>query len=198
MFDGAQIAVFPDAQCLTDKQMQLLARELNLSETVFVFPPANELNTRKIRIFSPLGEVAFGSHTIVAASYVLAVMEMIAIEGELTRLIFELSGGNVDICLSRAANGDITVQFSRNVTQKTDNYVPTHEEVASLLSLDVRDLSTRKYKILLSSADSIYLIVPASSLSAVYNAKFDYKAWAATSAPATLAKQVLLFSTQTD
>ena len=37
IFSGAQIAVFPNAEGLSQQQMQLVARELNLSETVFVF-----------------------------------------------------------------------------------------------------------------------------------------------------------------
>jgi len=40
-FDGAQIAVFPNADGLDQANMQLLARELNLSETTFVFSPTN-------------------------------------------------------------------------------------------------------------------------------------------------------------
>ena len=39
IFNGAQIAVFPNADGLSDEHMQLLARELNLTETVFVFHP---------------------------------------------------------------------------------------------------------------------------------------------------------------
>ena len=38
-FGGNQLAVFPKAEGLTDQQMQTIARELNLSETTFVFPP---------------------------------------------------------------------------------------------------------------------------------------------------------------
>ena len=39
IFNGAQIAVFPNADGLSTEQMQLLAMELNLTETVFVFHP---------------------------------------------------------------------------------------------------------------------------------------------------------------
>ncbi len=38
-FGGNQLAVFPDAEGLSDAQMAMVARELNLSETVFVLPP---------------------------------------------------------------------------------------------------------------------------------------------------------------
>jgi len=60
IFNGAQIAVFPNAEGLSKEQMQLVARELNLSETVFVFHPDKQITNRVMRIFSPLGEVDFG------------------------------------------------------------------------------------------------------------------------------------------
>lgn len=50
IFNGAQIAVFPVAEGLNTQQMQLVARELNLTETVFVFQPNKENSMRVMRI----------------------------------------------------------------------------------------------------------------------------------------------------
>ena len=72
IFSGAQIAVFPNAEGLSQQQMQLVARELNLSETVFVFHPDKQTTNRVMRIFSPLSEIDFAGHPIIATAFVLA------------------------------------------------------------------------------------------------------------------------------
>ena len=74
IFNGAQIAVFPNADGLDELRMQLIAREMNLSETVFVFHNGsekgsrygNENGSREIRVFSPLAEIDFAGHPIIA------------------------------------------------------------------------------------------------------------------------------------
>lgn len=52
-FGGNPVAVFPDADGLTDVELQQIAREMNLSETVFVFPPTDKAAVVKMRIFTP-------------------------------------------------------------------------------------------------------------------------------------------------
>ena len=61
IFGGNQLAVLPDASGLTGEQMQLVAREFNYSETVFVLPPESGGNTRRLRIFGAAA-AAFGGY----------------------------------------------------------------------------------------------------------------------------------------
>jgi trans-2,3-dihydro-3-hydroxyanthranilate isomerase len=68
---GNQVAVFTDARELPEERLQPLARELNLSETVFVFPAAGEGHAR-IRIFTPTIEVPFAGHPTLGTAFVLA------------------------------------------------------------------------------------------------------------------------------
>src|SRR5947199_902279 len=68
---GNPVAVFTDGRGLEDEQMQQLARELNLSETVFVFP-AEAGGTARIRIFTPAMEVPFAGHPTLGTAFVLA------------------------------------------------------------------------------------------------------------------------------
>src|SRR5439155_3189690 len=58
---GNPVAVFTDARALEAEEMQRLARELNLSETVFVLP-AEEGGHARIRIFTPERELQFAGH----------------------------------------------------------------------------------------------------------------------------------------
>jgi trans-2,3-dihydro-3-hydroxyanthranilate isomerase len=68
---GNQLAVFTDARSIPEQLLQPLARELNFSETVFVFPPAAGGDAR-IRIFMPGAEIPFAGHPVIGTAHVLA------------------------------------------------------------------------------------------------------------------------------
>jgi trans-2,3-dihydro-3-hydroxyanthranilate isomerase len=67
---GNQLAVFTDARELPESSLQDLAREMNFSETVFVYP--SEAGNAKIRIFTPTVEVPFAGHPTLGSAFVLA------------------------------------------------------------------------------------------------------------------------------
>jgi len=67
--EGNQVAVFTDARELPEEQLQPLARELNYSETVFVYPAAGNGHAR-IRIFTPAVEIPFAGHPTLGTAFV--------------------------------------------------------------------------------------------------------------------------------
>ena len=69
--EGNALAVFPDSQGIDDVTMQRIARELNLSETVFFEPATDPSCVRSLRIFTPIREMVFAGHPTVGASFVL-------------------------------------------------------------------------------------------------------------------------------
>jgi trans-2,3-dihydro-3-hydroxyanthranilate isomerase len=69
--EGNPLAVFPHALGLDDVTMQKIARELNLSETVFIFPPLQSESAARVRIFTPAREMNFAGHPTIGASFVL-------------------------------------------------------------------------------------------------------------------------------
>jgi trans-2,3-dihydro-3-hydroxyanthranilate isomerase len=71
-FGGNQLAVFPDARGLTPEIMQALAKELNLSESAFVFPAQDEASDYRVRIFTPAVELPMAGHPTVGTAFVLA------------------------------------------------------------------------------------------------------------------------------
>src|SRR3954463_6608097 len=71
-FGGNPLAVFPDAEGMTDAEMQSLAAEFNLSETTFVLPPVDPANTARVRIFNRKSEMPFAGHPNVGTGWVLA------------------------------------------------------------------------------------------------------------------------------
>lgn len=68
---GNQLAVFTDARDIPEGMLQSLARELNFSETTFVYPPARDGHVR-MRIFTPAVEVPFAGHPTLGTAFVLA------------------------------------------------------------------------------------------------------------------------------
>jgi trans-2,3-dihydro-3-hydroxyanthranilate isomerase len=71
-FCGNPLAVFPETEGLSDERMQQIAREMNLSETVFVLPPETEGALRRLRIFTPSSELPFAGHPVVGTWNCLA------------------------------------------------------------------------------------------------------------------------------
>jgi len=101
---GNPLAVIPDARGLSDAQMQSIAREFNYSESVFVFPAESKANTKRLRIFTPGGELPFAGHPTIGCAFVLATIGDIAMTGAETRVIFEEGVGPVPVTI-RAKDG---------------------------------------------------------------------------------------------
>lgn len=67
---GNQVAVFTDARDIPEHRLQELAREINFSETTFVYPPADDGHVR-VRIFTPSVELPFAGHPLLGTAVVL-------------------------------------------------------------------------------------------------------------------------------
>ena len=91
---GNQLAVFTDARDLDTETMQTLAREMNLSETVFVLPPEDGGHAR-IRIFTPKSELPFAGHPVLGSAFVLAAPL------QLSEIRLETGSGIVPVGLER-------------------------------------------------------------------------------------------------
>lgn len=197
IFNGAQIAVFPNAEGLSKEQMQLVARELNLSETVFVFHPDKHITNRVMRIFSPQAEIDFAGHPIIAAAFVLASCGDIQLTAAITPMVFEQNTGPVKVNISAENDQPSFVQFTRKVTSIIDRFAPSDDELASFLSIQPSELDHKKYATRLVSCGVPYLIVPVWRYESVRKAKFNYAAWSQSSAPQTAAQEILLFAPKT-
>src|SRR6201989_934113 len=69
---GNPLAVVLDSGGLSDAEMQAIAAEFNLSETVFVLPPRLNAHTAYIRIFTPKTELSFAGHPTIGAAIQIA------------------------------------------------------------------------------------------------------------------------------
>jgi len=72
--EGNSLAVFFDGSGLSDAEMQLIAREMNLSETTFILPRANEIERDRgirVRIFTVQEELPFAGHPTLGTAFAL-------------------------------------------------------------------------------------------------------------------------------
>ncbi len=103
-FGGNQLAVLPDAQGLSDAQMQQIAREFNYSETTFVLPSTTGC-TRRVRIFTPTAEIPFAGHPNVGTAFVLATIGELGEIGRSTTVTFEEKAGTVPVVIEKHSGG---------------------------------------------------------------------------------------------
>jgi trans-2,3-dihydro-3-hydroxyanthranilate isomerase len=68
--EGNQLAVFTDAREIAEQELQPIAREMNFSETVFVYSPTAGGHAR-MRIFTPVQEIPFAGHPTLGTAFVL-------------------------------------------------------------------------------------------------------------------------------
>jgi trans-2,3-dihydro-3-hydroxyanthranilate isomerase len=140
LFGGNQLAVVPQARDLDDRLMQLLARELNVSETVFVFPPERPAHTRRIRIFTPGTELPFAGHPTIGAAFVLASIAEIPLAGEVTSIVLEEGVGPVRVTIRAEGGRPASCELTVAQLPQFGPPPPPIEEIAAVLSLRPDDI----------------------------------------------------------
>ena len=168
-FGGNPVAIFPDAQGLTDDQLQQIAREMNLSETVFVFPPSDPAAIVRLRIFTPTQEIPFAGHPVVGTMHVLAQLGLIATPEPVTRVVQECNIGlfPVDVLMRdgkvmRVVMTQPTPQFLERIDDTEDLYM-----VAAALGIPKHTITNNKWSLEVVSTGLPVLIVPVRTLTAV-------------------------------
>ena len=170
-FGGNPLAVFPDARGLTGTQMATLAREFNLSETVFVLPPADPANTRRLHIFTPGRELPFAGHPTVGAAFVLAALGEIPTPTAETRIVFEEGIGLVPVTIHSRDGVPRFTQLSVAQLPTLGAAPPSVAAVAAMLSLSSEDIVHEENALQTVSCGVPFLMVPLRSREALRDAK---------------------------
>jgi trans-2,3-dihydro-3-hydroxyanthranilate isomerase len=139
-FGGNPLAVFPDARGIPGERMQQIAREFNLSETVFVLPPEDPAHTRKLRIFAPASELPFAGHPTVGTAFVLGAIGEVPLTGGETRIVFEEGVGPVPVMIRAEGGKPVFTQLTAAKLPEVGPPPPTIAELAQILSLEPADL----------------------------------------------------------
>ena len=176
--EGNPLAVFPDARGLSDALMQRIAREFNLSETVFVFPPDEPQHTRGLRIFTPKSELPFAGHPTVGTAYVLAALGEIPLTGAETRIIFEEGVGPVPVLIRSEDGRPVFTQLSVAKLPEQGPTPPDAPELAEMLSLPSDDvLSAGEDHPQGFSCGNPFLFIPLRNRDALRRARLRIDVW---------------------
>ena len=138
-FGGNPLAVFPNAAGLTAEQMQLIAREFNLSETTFVFP-GTENFSRKVRIFTPAQEVPFAGHPNVGTAFTLATLGELGQIDDQVETVFDEKAGPVPITI-RKDEGNFWCELKAPAALKIGETLPV-EQIATAIGLNPDQIVT--------------------------------------------------------
>jgi PhzF family phenazine biosynthesis protein len=106
-FSGNPAGVITNAQGLSELDMQRIARELNNSETVFIFPPDDASHDVKLRYFTPTTEVPSCGHATIAAHYARSIENQLGSE----RVIQKIGIGILPIDIVK--NNDYTIWMTQ-------------------------------------------------------------------------------------
>ncbi len=173
---GNSLAIFPDARGLSDQQMQALAREMNLSETTFIFPREPDVEAKegtRVRIFTAQEELPFAGHpTLGTALYLLSTASSGADE-----IVLDLNVGKIDIHF-RADSSDSNDRVAGNVfgemRQRDPEFGPTlpRDKVASVLGSDGDEIAS-EWPSQIVSTGLPFAIVPIRDLKSLANLQPD-------------------------
>jgi trans-2,3-dihydro-3-hydroxyanthranilate isomerase len=176
IFGGNPLAVFPDAAKIPESALQSIALELNLSETVFVYPPADAKHTRRVRIFTPVCEMPFAGHPTVGCAFALAALGEIPLAGE-ARIVLEELVGPVPVLVRGQFKKPTFAQLSVAKLPETGPPPPGRTHLAEMLSLDPSDILGGMTAPQGSSCGFPFLIVPLRDLDAVRRARVRMEQW---------------------
>lgn len=174
---GNPLAVVFDSEGLSDEQMQAIAAEFNLSETVFTLPPDNPAHGAKVRIFVPRRELPFAGHPTVGAAVALA--ERKAGDGSNIDLMNVLEEGVGPVrTVARLVSGSPSfAEFDLPQLASQIDHDVSRETVAAALGIDPHEVGFENHQITLWSTGVPFLMVPVHDLSVAAKVRCDAARW---------------------
>ncbi len=188
-FGGNPLGVFPDAAHLPTELMQRIAREMNLSETIFLGPPETPEGSARVRIFTPGREVPFAGHPTVGSAIFLAARAAERGEAEGTpdesghvRLLLEENVGPVPVTVRFEDGSPVFARFTTALLPEHRDSPHPAAELAAMVGLDERDIGGvgpggTQLAPEMVSCGLEYFVIPVRSLDAVQRCALDTALW---------------------
>ncbi|MEC9343193.1 MAG: PhzF family phenazine biosynthesis protein [Pseudomonadota bacterium] len=176
-FAGNPLAIVEGADDLETPTMQVVAREFNLSETIFVQTPDDPAHTAKVRIFMPTDEIPFAGHPTIGCAIHLA-QKLHKGEGDFDTVItLEEVAGLVPVAV-RSVGGVVNAQFTAPVIPHVhEGQVPLAEIAADALGLDSVDIGFGDHRPGLFVGGPVFVFIPLASREALAKARPAEPAW---------------------
>lgn len=175
-FAGNPLAVVLGADGLTTAQMQTMAREFNLSETIFVQAPANPLHTAKVRIFFPTAEIPFAGHPTIGCAILLATR---AHSGDFRAdLVLEEEAGLVPVQVNR--EGETTLaEFAAPVLPHAAPGTVLTDLLAQAIDIEYEKIGFSSHRPAIWQGGPRFLYIPVADLATLATARPIEPHWSA-------------------
>ena len=179
-YAGNPLAVVMDADALDTAAMLKIAREFNLSETVFVMASQKPAHTARVRIFTPGGEVPFAGHPTIGVAALLAELRSPETNGERDALIvLEETIGTVRVGVRQKPGAAAHAEFDAPKLPEPSAGVPPVDLLAAALGLIPSEIGLENHRPCAYSAGLPFVFVPVQTLAAIAKASIHAEHWGA-------------------
>lgn len=162
-FCGNPLAIVEEADDLSAHQMQTIAREFNLSETIFVQKPVDDAHAARVRIFFPTGEIPFAGHPTIGCAIHLAQRDMPFDSDWETQLVLEEEAGLVPVQVT-SHEGSLTATLTAPVIPHShEGSAPEQALAAAALDISPDDIGFETHRCGVHAGGPAFLYVPVSS-----------------------------------
>lgn len=177
-YAGNPLGVVMDADALDAGQMQAIAREFNLPETVFVLKPSNHAHSARIRIFTPASELPFAGHPTVGTAVLLAELRLGSLGGNQDSLIaLEQEVGVVRVGVRLRQGQAAFAEFDAPKLPVMAGALAPIELVGAALGLMTSEIGFANHKPCRFSAGTSFAFIPVASRDALNRAEVQHPAW---------------------
>ncbi len=175
---GNPLAVVLEADALETGQMQAIAREFNLPETVFVLKPLNPAHSARVRIFTPMSEVPFAGHPTIGTAVLLAELRLGGLPGNHDQLVtLEQTVGLVRVGVRMRQGQPTHAEFDAPKLPTPAGALAAIEQIGAALGLMTSEIGFANHKPSRFSAGTSFAFVPIASREALARAEVRNPAW---------------------
>ena len=177
-YEGNPLAIVPEADGLDGEDMQCIAREFNLSETVFILPPQNKAHSARVRIFTPGRELPFAGHPTVGAAIFLGLqkVEDSNLEDDLI-IVLEEGVGPVRIGVRLRPGKAPFAELDVPVMPQDVGKAAPIDRLAAALGLAPNDIGFENHVATRYSSGVPFTFVPVRDLDAIGRAAAQIQHW---------------------
>jgi trans-2,3-dihydro-3-hydroxyanthranilate isomerase len=177
-FTGNPLAVVLDADGLDTPAMQSLAREFNLSETLFVLKPQNPAHTARVRIFTPAKELPFAGHPTIGAAILLAELKAPTSPSHAEALVvLEEAIGLVRVGVRLRVGAAAFAEFDAPRLPSEGGTLPPADQLAAAVGLIPSEIGFENHRPTSYSAGNSFVFLPVASLEAIGKAQVAPHHW---------------------
>lgn len=169
--EGNPLAVVMKADNLLDGQMQVIASEFNLSETVFICKPRLDRHSAYVRIFTPAVELPFAGHPTVGAAVVLGL------QARSTAVRLEEGIGLITCVIEQADKRSAFARFALPQLPKPAGEAPDTAAIAATLGLAPEEIGCGPYRPAVYSAGVLFYLVPVRDAATLRKVKLERRGW---------------------